>query len=73
MREGLGCNEVKLYYDVILVSTDTDSRILNNDQPIRIGGSDNPMFHFNGNIDDVRIYKRAFNAQEVMNLFETSD
>ena len=40
------------------------------DSPVSIGGSPHPDQHWNGLIDDVRIYSYALNPEEVKMLYE---
>ncbi|CAK0777787.1 exported hypothetical protein [Gammaproteobacteria bacterium] len=66
----------KIYIDGNLDSSqevDTSSYDLSNSRNPTIGKNDvDNGEHFNGNIDDVRIYNRALSAQEVTDLFQNN-
>ena len=55
-----------------IAQTYADGRISSEDisspDSLRIGVERDQLFHFNGKIDDVRIYKRALNNAEVAYL-----
>jgi hypothetical protein len=65
-------NQVRLYVNGSLAQTYADGRISSEDisspDSLRIGVERDQLFHFNGKIDDVRIYKRALNNAEVAYL-----
>lgn len=70
--------QLSLFVDGVLMSqknyADTQTS-LKNDQPIRIGGMPhwpNP-WHFNGSVDDFRLYNRALSEEEINILFRENN
>lgn len=65
------------YQDGVLAYTSTQPGTLTTvaNRSLRIGGGpawDGTNFHFDGKIDDIRIYNRALSASEAMTLYTTS-
>jgi hypothetical protein len=56
---------------VLLPNSATNTFAYVNDYPVRVGGSDGTSFlPFNGTIDEVRIYNRALNEEEIKAEYE---
>jgi len=69
VREG---GTLKLYIDGVLAGTKVACAgvDVNNNLPVRIGKFGEPGgWHFNGTIDEVRIYKRALSPEEISQQF----
>jgi hypothetical protein len=65
-------NQVRLYVNGSLSQTYANGAIATEDisspDSLRIGVERDQLFHFNGKIDDIRIYKRALNNAEIAYL-----
>ncbi len=63
-------NTLSYYRDGVLANTRTITLVLDNPQPFFIGGDagSTAAEHFNGRIDDVRLYDAALTADEVSQL-----
>jgi len=64
-------DKLYLYVDGVLngSTTDTMTQSILNNEPIRIG-SRTTFSNLNGSVDEVRIYKRALSAQQILALYE---
>lgn len=78
VRPGVWCHVVgvhdrgvnRLYADGILHDTVEHELWIHDSQPMHIGrkGTAEPWFFFQGDIDDVRVYDRALNGDEILEL-----
>lgn len=66
--ESLPSNNTKLYVDGILECQEDASGSLNTTSPVYIGAMSSTDYHFNGFTDNVYIYNRALNAEEIQQL-----
>ena len=67
---------LKTYLDGALLSTTADPRTVGNIDnafDVRIGNSQNNGYNFNGQIDDVRMYKRALSVSELTLLYNNGN
>jgi len=63
-------DSLKLYCDGVLLGKDTPtSTSYGTGEPIYIGGGETPDWHFDGELDEVRIYNRPLIAKEVNLLY----
>jgi len=67
-----GTPTLVLYVDGISVGTGDNQVspvIPDNTDPLTIGATDEPLYHFNGTIDDIHIYNRASPESEIDSLY----
>jgi hypothetical protein len=68
-------DQMKIYYDGVEIASKSSSReVLNQAQPLRIGGgaddSGQPISYIIGIIDDIKIFDRALTPTEVQEIFD---
>ena len=67
--------ELKLYIDGTLVNSKIISEIepdINSDENVIIGGSSDDSLYFKGDLDEIRIFDRSLNSEEVIQAYNNN-